>query len=195
MPAELHTIAVPGVEAIPLDEWQAFLVEVAATLENTIKDSWWESEGRGRWQRKWIVPGLVRDLNEGPRVRQRRFDADGGQTGVDTGNLRNTLTVQQDGDDLVLRAAEYGERFHKGGPGLVTFGPEFAANLRAWYRRSGNAAQIRSRGLGWLFGMRAGRTIRFTSPPRPMFDDDLIRQAARLVLSEWALDKIGGRSS
>jgi hypothetical protein len=183
MTEELN-ISVPALADLPLEEIDYILSEAASNLEWVIKNNWFESEGRGRWAKPWIVPGAVEDLKDSPNIKAKRFNP---VSGRDTGRLNREIEVTyEDGKIKLAFGPEYAEKFHKGGQSKVMFSSAFPGNLRMWYgKNKGNKQIVKQYGLGFLFAKKAGDVLKFNQRPRPLYTPLLITQVIQSMVRSW----------
>lgn len=88
---------------------------------------------------KLNIAGAVKDLENGPRIKSRRYDAR--PAGRDTGDLMGRLTAQVRGGLLEVGSdLPYATRFQSGGESRITITPQIKRNLSLFLKSKRRAA-------------------------------------------------------
>lgn len=132
-----------------LDRLRPALRQVGIYLESQAQSAFRE-QGRGsrRWPPRMApnVPGIVRDLNKGGAVKQRRFRPRPAL--VDTGRLRQSIRSRLQGRTLIVGTAlDYGRTHQEGGTSVVELTQRGRDRLTTFLRKR---TDLRER-LGFLF--------------------------------------------
>lgn len=122
----------------------------------------WPARYFGRGTPFVNVAGLLQDLGEAPRVKSRRFEKRPALS--DTGQLRNTITWNVNGDEVEYGSPrDYAKTHQQGGESSVPITPTTIKNLAKWLRTS-QGVPFQKR-LGYLF--QAGDSYDFKVIRRP----------------------------
>jgi len=138
-------------------ESEEILEGIGALLVARFTRSWRvkKSPSGESWPDRMVpnVPGIVADLNAGRNPKSRRFNT--GQTLVDTGNLRRSITFSVRGDTVVIGTqVSYAPVQNEGGTTRSTLTATGRRQLTRWLRRERRreAPDEFRLSLGWLFG-------------------------------------------
>lgn len=174
-----------------ISDLEGLLNEIAARLHHDIVESFdiggprsapWKSTGYPR------VAAMLAELDRTGWIGPRNFEQSH-QTGVESGRLRDSVSVAVDDDgDIMIRAGggeiDYAEKFHEGGESR--FDVDQRA-LRAVY--SGSTAfreHVQAHRLGWLFNKEF---VTIKQPARPLFDRAMVIRAVEEVVYDFTSEE------
>lgn len=143
----------------------------------------WPARYWGRGTPFINVAGALKDLQDAPRVKARRFEK--APALVDGGQLRNTITWNVNGDEVEYGSPrDYAKTHNEGGQSSIEITPRAIKNLAKWLRTSGGN-KYRER-MGFLF--QAGDSYDFKVNRRPFLGitDETERDISSQV-ETWAV--------
>lgn len=145
----------------------------------------WPARYRGRGTPFINVAGALTDLQSAPRVKSRRFDKRPALQ--NSGQLRNSLTWNVNGDEVVYGSPrDYAKTHQEGGQSSIAITPRAIKNLAKWLKTA-QGKTYRSR-MGFLF--QAGDSYDFTVNKRPFLgiteqsDRDISEQVETWAVGE-----------
>jgi phage gpG-like protein len=175
------------VEAIAktLDDPKAALSQVGAYMVKVTQRSFREHKrGPFKWEprRTPNIPGALRDLENSPNVKARRFEPQ--PVLLDTGQLSKSFSWRTAGRTAIMFGTKipYANLQQHGGVSRIRITKTMRANLSEWLKKKKN--KERRADFGWLFQYKAGQSIEFNVTARPfvVFTSDDKKEVRAIIM-------------
>jgi len=154
------------------------LEQAAVELEARIKEKF-SNLGFNSWLERSSpnLVGILKDLEKGTNVKERRFHSE--QTGVDTGILRNSVSVFVRDNEIIFQAIDYAEDFHEGGRKRITISPNVIYNLKKYKKKKNYNLSYFS--FAKLMKLAKQGFYEFITPERPLIEKDEIEMILKRI--------------